>query len=83
MVLTFQDNFLCRVFMKVEGQPEVDVSFEDLFPVCSGPHVGLDQLVRVQDEGRHPDIDVELGQVIFLNLKNGTFSASLHLQFRP
>ena len=63
--------------------PEVDVSFEDLFPIRAGPHVGLDQLVRVQDECRHPDVDVELGQVIFLNLKNGTFSASLHLQFRP
>ena len=80
MVLTFQDNFLCRVFMKVEGQPEVDVSFEDLFPVCSGPHVGLDQLVRVQDEGRHPDIDVELGQVVFLHLDGEMLVVTLPLE---
>ena len=80
MVLTFQDNFLCRVFMKVEGQPEVDVSFEDLFPVSSGPHVGLDQLVRVQDEGRHPDIDVELGQVVFLHLDGEMLVVTLPLE---
>ena len=66
--------------MKVEGQPEVDVSFEDLFPVCSGPHVGLDQLVRVQDEGRHPDIDVELGQVVFLHLDGEMLVVTLPLE---
>ena len=64
----------------VEGPPEVDVSFEDLFPVCSSPHVGLDQLVRVQDEGRHPDIDVELGQVVFLHLDGEMLVVTLPLE---
>jgi len=58
-----------RVVNLLGEPPEVDVSLEHLFPVGAGKDVRLDQLVRVEDEGGHAYVDVELGEIILLNLE--------------